>query len=645
MSAGYRENTELMIGYLGGTDNVTSVTNCMTRLRVTVRDESAVDEEKIRAMKDVLGLIHDRGNSYEIVIGPGKSRKYADQCGALGVAAGNGAAAGIKEGADVSGGSADATAPGADWKKNKNHLQKKKENGRVRSVLKLLGDIFVPLIPGIITAGLCAGFAGLIAQIVPDYDSIKFWSIVYNLLMLVNVSFMTYLTAWAGYRAAERLGATPILGGMLGMITSLDGIETISRLLGLYDAKNPLNSILRQGRGGVLAVIAGVFLLSVVEKKIRSRMPESIDVIFTPLLSLLICVIPYILVIMPMFGYVSGGIVWVFSRLCLSGSVIVRIVAGYVSAALFLPLVAAGMHHGMVALYTVQLQELGYITLYPALAMAGAGQVGTAIALWVKAKRAGNRQLCSVIGGALPAGFLGIGEPLIYGVTLPLGRPFITAGLGAGFGGALVMAAEVASTTWGPSGLLGVFVMTKGPCGAVKSALIYLAGLLIAYLCSFIITSLVYNGEELRPEEVPAEEPLSEPVEGEASAPLPDEREKPVFTLKRDLSGTHRTVRHGETIFLGEMTSGFEFVVKSVTGLHARPAGRLAEIARGYDCRITISAGEKTASADSPIALMNLYTPPGTVLTVSAEGRDARAALKAVKAFLEQTLQQSEKTE
>ena len=483
----YTDKTEQLIAGLGGMENITSVTNCMTRVRVVVRSEDPVDEAALRALKDVMGIVHDRDRYYEIVVGPGKSRKYADQCHELGIPAA----------ADDAGGGAGAGAGAGKKAGGSVPIKKTQKDGRVKKALKTLGDIFVPLIPGIITAGLCAGFAALIAQLIPNYDHIKTWNIIYNLLMLISTSFMTYLTAWAGYRAAERFGATPILGGMLGMITSLDGINTISKLLGLFDSQNELNSILRMGKGGVLAVIVGVYLLSIVEKKIRKRMPESIDVIFTPLLTLLICVVPYVLVIMPALGYVSSGIVWVFSQLCLSKSIIVRIIAGFVSAALFLPLVAAGMHHGLVALYSVQLQEIGYITLYPALAMAGAGQVGASIALWIKAKRVGNKELGSVIAGALPAGFLGIGEPLIYGVTLPLGKPFITAGIGAGFGGALVMAMEVGSTTWGPSGLLGVFVMTSGPLGAIKSVLVYVAGLVVSYIASFIITSLFYSEKEL----------------------------------------------------------------------------------------------------------------------------------------------------
>ena len=378
---------------------------------------------------------------------------------------------------------------------------------RIGNALRVIGDIFVPLLPGIISAGLCAGFASLISQAVPNYADNPLWAFVYQILSLINTSMMTFLTAWAGYRASERFGGTPILGGMLGMITSLDGINSIAAILGLYNAQIPLDSVLCSGKGGVLAVIAGALLIAYVEKAIRSVMPKAIDVVFTPLLTLLFCVIPYIIFIMPLFGYASGGIVWLFSRACLSQNIYIRALSGYIAAALFLPLVAAGMHHGLVALYSVQLQELGFVTLYPALAMAGAGQVGAALALWKKAKKVGNADLCSVIAGALPAGLLGVGEPLIYGVTLPLGKPFLTAGLGAGFGGAFIMVTQVASTTWGPSGLLGAFVMTAGQGGSVRSVFFYLIALVISYIGGYLITNIFYREEKLQFEtSLPAEQ-------------------------------------------------------------------------------------------------------------------------------------------
>ena len=371
------------------------------------------------------------------------------------------------------------------------------KGNRLKEALKAIGDIFIPLLPGIISAGLCAGLASIIPQIIPNYAEDSLWSFVYQILSLIHTAMMTYLTAWAGYRATEHFGGTPILGGILGMITSLDGINRISAIMGLYNTENPLDSVLSSGKGGIFAVIAGALLITYVEKTVRSAIPKSIDVIFTPLLTLLLCVIPYIIFFMPAFGYASEGIVWLFSIGCLSQNIFIRAISGYIAAALFLPLVAAGMHHGLVALYSVQLKELGYVTLYPALAMAGAGQVGAALALWKKAKKTGNTDFCSLIAGALPAGLLGVGEPLIYGVTLPLGKPFLTAGLGAGFGGALIMVTQVASTTWGISGLLGTFVMTAGPIGPVKGILLYLTALVISYIGGYLITSAFYKEDEI----------------------------------------------------------------------------------------------------------------------------------------------------
>ena len=464
---------------LGGRSNVISATNCMTRLRIEVKDDAKINEEAIKKIEGALGVVHDRPGYIEIVVGPGKCRKCADICRSMGIPA------------------AGEASTKNDWQANKAAVKAGQKQSKIKSMLKTFGDIFVPLLPGVIAAGLCSGLATLMTQVMPNYAESSFWSIVYNLLALINAAFLSYLTAWAGYRAAEKFGATPILGGMLGMITGLGNIDTISQILGLYDEVQPLDSILRAGRGGVLAAVIGVWCMSYVEKFIRKYMPESLDIMFTPLLTLIVCSVPYILVVMPITGYISTGLCWIVQQVCMSESLIMRIVAGYISTALFLPMVAMGMHHGLVALYSVQLETMGYVTLYPALAMAGAGQVGAAIAIYLKAKKVGNTRMKEVITGALPAGVLGVGEPLIYGVTLPMGRPFITAGLGAGFGGAFVMAMQVAATTWGPSGLLAIFVMTAGPDGATMSVACYVVGLLISYIMGFIVTNAMIKPEEV----------------------------------------------------------------------------------------------------------------------------------------------------
>lgn len=465
---------------LGGRSNVTAATNCMTRLRIHVQDDSKIEDEGLKNIEGVLGIVHDNPGYIEIVVGPGKCRKCADICAAMGIPV-------SAEGATEN-----------DWKANKEAIKAGQKQSKLKGMLKTFGEIFVPLIPGVIAAGLCSGFATLLTQLVPGYAEDTFWGVVYNLLTLINQSFMTYITAWAGYRAAERFGGTPILGGMLGMITSLAGIDSISQLVGLYNEAQPLDAILRAGRGGVLAVIIGVWVMVKIEKAIRSKMPDNVDIVFTPLLTLFITVIPYVFIVMPATGFISTGLVWVVQQVAMSANPIVRIIAGYISALLFLPMVAMGMHHGLVALYTVQLETFGYVTLYPALAMAGAGQVGAAIAIYLKAKKCGNQRIRSVIDGALPAGVLGVGEPLIYGVTLPMGKPFITAGLGAGFGGAFVMAMQVASTTWGPSGVLAFPVMTASPVNdAVMCMVFYGIGLIISYIGGFIITNIFVSADEV----------------------------------------------------------------------------------------------------------------------------------------------------
>ena len=475
-------NQELSLKILelvGGKENVTGATNCMTRLRVNLKDYNKADIEGLKATEGVLQVI--QMDNLHIVLGPGKAKKVTDL---------------FKEDAGVAGMSTDSS-----WQDNKAAMKAGQNQGKIKTALKAVGDIFVPLIPGVIAAGICSGIATLITQAVPNYAEIAWLFIVHQFLTMINTAFMTYITAWAGYRAAEKFGATPILGGMLGMITTMANINSISPLVHMWvdeaAGENPLDAVLRAGRGGVLAVILGVLLMAKVEKWVRSKMPDALDIVVSPIIILAVCVVPYVFVIMPITGIISNLLVSVVGSVCMSESAIVRMVAGFLGSFLFLPLVAMGMHHGLVALYTVQLNTIGFVTLYPALAMAGAGQVGAAIAIWLKARRTGNKRMMSVIGGALPAGVLGVGEPLIYGVTLPMGKPFITAGLGAGFGGMFCMFFKVAATTWGPSGILALPIMTAGGENPAMQVACYAIGLVISYIMGFIFTNFTLKDSEV----------------------------------------------------------------------------------------------------------------------------------------------------
>ena len=472
-----QELSSKILELVGGKENVTGATNCMTRLRVNLKDYNKADIEGLKATEGVLQVI--QMDNLHIVLGPGKAKKVTDL---------------FKQDAGT-GMSTDAS-----WQDNKAAMKAGQKQGKVKTALKAVGDIFVPLIPGVIAAGICSGLATLIGQ-VKGYETITWLYIVHQFLTMINTAFMGSITAWAGYRAAEKFGATPILGGMLGAITAMANINTISEQVGGFfwvaEGADALNAVLRAGRGGVLAVILGVLLMAKVEKWVRSKMPDALDIVVSPLIIMFVCVIPYVFVIMPITGIISNLLVSVVGAVCMSESIFVRMIAGFLGSFLFLPLVAMGMHHGLVALYTVQLNTIGFVTLYPALAMAGAGQVGAAIAIWLKAKKTGNKRMMSVIGGALPAGVLGVGEPLIYGVTLPMGKPFITAGLGAGFGGMFCMFFKVAATTWGPSGILALPIMTAGGENPAFQVGCYAIGLVISYIMGFIITNATLKAEDV----------------------------------------------------------------------------------------------------------------------------------------------------
>ena len=497
------QQVSAIVSALGGLGNIASAANCMTRLRVTVADEALVDEAAIKQNPAVLGLVHDQHAYYEIVVGPGKAKTFANKVQDMlkNPAAGAVASASVTASATAASAQAAEAAKVAGTEKVVEAAdptdEKPSLSARIKHFCKILGGIFVPMIPGFIVSGICGSFAMIIQQLVPGYSDNVVWGCLYNLLFLIQQSLLAYLTAWTGYRAAEQFGATPVLGGMLGMITSMNNINDIATFLGLYNADSPLSSILMTGKGGVLAVVVGVFLLAKVERLVDNHMPDVLKVIGTPLVTMLICTAFYVLAIMPAAGFVASWLCAGMNAICMSDHVIVRIITGYLGAALFLPLVALGMHHGLVALYAIQLESIGYVTLYPALCMAGAGQVGAAIAIRHKAKKCGNTKVVAIADAGIPAGFLGVGEPLVYSLTLPMGKPFITAGLGAGFGGAFVMFMQVAATAWGPSGLLGLCVMDAGPAGVATSLGSYAIGLAVSYVMGFIITNAVVREDEV----------------------------------------------------------------------------------------------------------------------------------------------------
>lgn len=457
---------EQIIQDLGGLENIVDAENCMTRLRINIRNRSAADLEKLKNISGVLGVVADEENYIQVVLGPGVVRDVMSIMLEKGVT-------------PVS--RAEETE---DWKKNKEAVKETQKNKKVIEKIRIIADIFTPMIPAFIASGICNGVGKIIgllitSKILPD---IAFWQIVQNLFVLGGNAFLSYLAIFTGVRSAKQFGVNEMLGGMIGAASLNAVVDTISQAIGWYNADVVNDSILATGAGGIIGVVAGVWILSKIDKWIHNWMPSVLDVSFTPLLSIVITLPLFVLIIMPVTGWLSNQIAAFLSLFAYSDNIIVSGITGYVLAALFLPLVLLGLHRGLVPIYALQIEKMGGTTLFPAVAMAGAGQVGAAIALWIKARKVHNTRLESVIAGALPAGVLGIGEPLIYGVTLPMVKPFISAGLGAGFGGAYVMITHTMAIANSPSGFLGITIMQP------QCMLNYLIGLIISIICAAVIT-------------------------------------------------------------------------------------------------------------------------------------------------------------
>lgn len=473
-----RTNEDLLNDILqnvGGINNIRSATNCMTRMRIQLNDDSKVNQEQLENIEGVMGVVD--AETLQIVVGPGTARKLTELL--------------VTEHKIPE--DPEAQTETEDWRDTKQDIKDRQSKGRGKKTLETIANIFIPMIPAIIAAGLFQGFSSLIGTMLGEGTiNGAFWEVTQTFFALIGNSFLGYFAVFTGVNAAKEFKATEALGGMLGAMSIAAPLIDLSTHFGLYDAEEPLNSILTTGKGGIIGVIIGVWILAQIEKFVRRRIPDVLDIMLSPVITLLIAGLIMVFIVMPVSGVLSDWLVSFLSIFIGSENTIVSILSGYILAAVFLPMVLLGLHHGLIPIYAIQLETLGGVSLFPVLAMAGAGQVGAAIAIYMIAKKANDKRMEGVIAGGLPAGILGIGEPLIYGVTLPMGKPFVTAGLGAGFGGAYVMMMGVTASAWGPSGWVALPLMQ-----GTSSMLHFGIGLLISYIAGFIITRLVIKEEDL----------------------------------------------------------------------------------------------------------------------------------------------------
>lgn len=426
---------------IGGEENISRLENCMTRVRIEVNDEDRLDLTQLRQLEGVKGYVK-QGSQHQFIVGPGAAAKVVEAMRTL-----------------------LASAPSDEQAISQNKVQaKQKYKAPMSDALRQLANVFIPLIPAFIASGLITGIINILKR--PDIvgDFATQYPNLLGLAAIFGSTIFTIMNILVGVNTARVFGGSIALGGVMAGILSSPALAQIT----LFGEN------LQPGRGGVIAVLLVVVLMCWIEKKLRQGLPEAVELILNPLLTTLITATLAIVALQPLGGVISDVIAHGATLAIDRGGILV----GAVLAGTFLPLVLTGLHQGMVPIHVELVQAHGYNALLPILAMGGMGQVGASLAVLLKTR---NARLKKLVKGALPVGILGIGEPLIFGVTLPLGKPFIAACLGGAVGGAVISYAKVATViTFGISGLPLALTIISG------KVMLYLAGVLTAVVCGFI---------------------------------------------------------------------------------------------------------------------------------------------------------------
>ncbi|MGL5933130.1 MAG: PTS transporter subunit EIIC [Cetobacterium sp.] len=444
-----KEIAQGLVGLVGGKENILSVQSCMTRCRLELKDYSKINMVSLEKSEGVLGVVEAEGQ-LQVIYGPGKVSKVTAE---------------VKNLTKIN-----ETKFGEDAVKETKEKLKSKNDTAVKNILKKLGATFIPLIPLFVSCGLVLAINNIAGVYFGDAYKLTTTA---KIVSLIGSSVFSILSVLVGVNAAKEFGSQmPMMGGVLG------GILSSSALAGI----NLFGSQLTPGRGGIISVILVVVIACYIEKSLKKIVPDVLDLFVTPLLTLTISVMAALLILQPIGGFISDSIGVIIGQTLSSQNILISVLSGAISGALFLPLVMTGMHQALTPIHADLISNVGYTVLLPVLATSGMAQVGATIAVYRKTK---NERLKKIAKNGLIAGFLGIGEPLIYGVTLPLGKPFTAACLGAGVGGAVMAFFKVGAVAMGVSGLPLALLIADG------KMFVFLIGVVVSYIAGYIFTGML----------------------------------------------------------------------------------------------------------------------------------------------------------
>lgn len=474
----YKSLAKKIFDITGPEENILHAANCMTRLRLQLAQAAPETAAQLKALEGVIG-VNQTDTELQVILGPGAAEQTAVAFQQLLQAARAQAQAQGKEKAQPAPSGQNSQNQENDIRQKysigdgkKLHADIKAKNATpFKLLLKKISGIFIPLIPGFIACGLITGLLNLLLKSEPALADMA-WI---KMLAIMGNAIFYGMNLFVGFNAAKEFGGSPILGGILAAVITHPALKDI--MLG--------SEQLQPGRGGIIAVLLVTAFGAWLELHLRKIIPTMLDLLLTPLLTILIAGFAALFILQPIGGMIATAIGDGVTIAIHEGGAM----TGFILGGLWLPIVMLGIHQAMTPIHVQLIQEYGVTLLLPILAMAGCGQIGACLAVYFKTK---NKFLKKTILSALPVGIMGIGEPLIYGVTLPLGRPFITACIGGAFGGAVQAAFSIGSSAIGISGL-PLTTVTSQP-------LIYLLGILTSYIAGFALTWLAGFDEPEEPQ-------------------------------------------------------------------------------------------------------------------------------------------------
>ncbi|MGW7905784.1 PTS system trehalose-specific EIIBC component [Staphylococcus xylosus] len=400
-----KKDVQDIVEAVGGKDNLDTATHCVTRLRLVLKDDDKVDKDRLSENDLVKGQFK-ADNQYQIVIGPGTVDEVYKQLIAE---------TGISESSKD-----DAKAAAA------------KKGNPVQRLIKLLGDIFIPILPAIVTAGLLMGINNLLTMedlfgpkpLVEQFPQLGDISNIINVIASTAFIFLPALIGWSSMRV---FGGSQILGLVLGLI--LMNPQLVSQ----YDiAKGNIPTWDIFGleikqlnyQGQVLPILLAAYVLAQIEKFLNKHVHDSIKMLVVGPIALLITGFLAFIVIGPVALWlgtgITNGVTFIFEHAGWLG--------GAIYGLLYAPLVITGLHHMFLAVdFQLMGSELGGTYLWPILAISNICQGSAAFGAWFvyRRRKMGKEQGLAMTSGV--SGFLGVTEPALFGVNLPLKYPFIAA--------------------------------------------------------------------------------------------------------------------------------------------------------------------------------------------------------------------------